>query len=181
MPVLTGPNLYGHSLHHIGYCVDSLEEATERWAKVLGVGPFFHLDMVGLEIEFEGVAASFDHRTCFAAWGPINVELMQPLKAEPAEFATRMGVGSKGPAHYSYMVDDLPAELARMRKLGFDLIQETEMGPVHVVFVDNADLGMCIEIHKRSDFLIGVHDMVADAAVDWDGEDVLRPLQVPES
>lgn len=179
MPVRTGPNLYGHPLHHVAYCVDSLDEATERWAEVFGAGPFFHLGVVSIELEFEGAPATFDHRACFGAWGPINVELIEPLKIEPAEFGVRMGVGRAGPAHYSYLVDDLHAELARLRDFGFELIQESEMGPVHVIFVDNAELDICIELHKRSDFLVGFHDTVSDAAIGWDGKDVLRRLDPP--
>jgi methylmalonyl-CoA epimerase len=99
-------------LHHIGIAVVDLDAAIERYAALFGatVEHRARVDDQGVE------AASL-------RVGPSRVELLAPLGADTpvGRFLAKRGPGMH---HVAFAVDDVAAELARLRASGAQLVDE---------------------------------------------------------
>ncbi len=95
--------------HHIGVAVERLEPAIDRY-RALGLV----LDHVE-EVPAAGV------RAAFMKSDGVPVELIEPLgpSSPVARFLARRGEGLH---HVAFAVADIPAELVRLEKLGFELV-----------------------------------------------------------
>jgi catechol 2,3-dioxygenase-like lactoylglutathione lyase family enzyme len=150
-------------MHHLGYWVDDLSAAIDRWNDDLGVGPFRVHEHITFE-EFVLTADGghdrdvvFDHSAAFAAWGPIVVELGQVHAIDPRlarEYAVRPGAIG----HVSWVVDDLDAESDRLRRLGCRPINTARTGPISVAWHHGGPLfPHPIELHQRNPVIDGMH------------------------
>jgi Glyoxalase/Bleomycin resistance protein/Dioxygenase superfamily len=156
------------SLHHIGYWVDDLDAAMNRWHRDLDVGPFHVIDHVTFE-EFalltpDGAQhddAVFDHAAAFAAWGPLVVELNQ-VHAIDDRLAAALKPAPGTVSHVSWVVPDVKTESARLTRLGCRLINTARSGPVNVAWHDGGPLfGHPVELHQHNDVVDGMHARLA--------------------
>jgi methylmalonyl-CoA/ethylmalonyl-CoA epimerase len=101
------------ALHHVGVAVADLDEAVERYARLLGA----RVEATE-RVEEQGVQAAG------LLVGEGRVELLAPLEPDTpvGRFLERRGPGMH---HLAYAVDDVVAELARLREDGAQLIDET--------------------------------------------------------
>jgi len=99
-------------LHHVGIAVDDLDAAVATYTTLLGA-QLEHRERV----EDQGVEAAS------LSVGDSRVELLAPLGADTpvGRFLARRGPGLH---HVAFEVDDLAAELARLRADGTQLIDE---------------------------------------------------------
>jgi methylmalonyl-CoA/ethylmalonyl-CoA epimerase len=128
-------------IHHLGVAVEDLDEAVSTYER------FFGAEVTGRATQQEqGVEAVALHV------GSGHVELMAPLGPDTpvGKFLARRGPGMH---HVAYEVDDLPAELARLRAEGAELIDaEPRAGlfGTEVAFVHpNAVHGVLSELVAR--------------------------------
>ena len=100
------------SVHHIGIAVDDLDAAIERYAALFG-GSLEHRERV----EDQGVEAAS------LRVGSSRVELLAPLGPDTpvGRFLAKRGPGMH---HVAFEVDDVAAELGRLRADGVHLIDE---------------------------------------------------------
>lgn len=100
-------------IEHIGIAVKDLESANELYTRLLGVAPYKQEI-----VESEGV------NTSFFLTGGNKIELLQGVKEGNAisSFIEKRGEGIH---HIAFHVDDIEAEMARLKKEGFRLINET--------------------------------------------------------
>lgn len=100
-------------IEHIGIAVTNLEASNQLFAKLLGVPPY-KME----EVASEGV------RTSFFESGPNKVELLEATSADSpiAKFLEKRGEGIH---HIAFAVEDIVSELARLKKEGFQLLNET--------------------------------------------------------
>jgi catechol 2,3-dioxygenase-like lactoylglutathione lyase family enzyme len=169
------------ALHHVGYWVDDLDAAQQRWHQHLGIGPFQVIEHVPFE-EFVLVVDGhrdddvvFDHSAAFAAWGPVVVELGQ-VHAIDDRLAAAYGIASAAyginPAatcanpgavsHVSWVVPDITQESARLARLGCRLINTARSGPISVAWHHGGPLfPHPIELHQDNDVIAGMHDRLA--------------------
>ena len=118
--------------HHLGYVVQDLEAAAERFARTVGAGPFLRIDHVPLtDVTYRGEPGRYDHSTAFGQWGPVIVEISQVHDAEPTGLEAFMSA-PRLPAigHVAWLVDDLEAESARLQAAGMPLVHTGRSGPV---------------------------------------------------
>jgi len=104
-------------IEHIGIAVKDLESANEVYSKLLGVGPY-----KSEGVESEGVMTSF-----FQA-GVNKIELLAATNSDSAiaKFIEKKGEGIH---HIAFHVDDIYAEMSRLRLEGFVLLNdEPKMG-----------------------------------------------------
>lgn len=99
-------------IEHIGIAVSDIEAANSLYTKLLGVDPYKQEI-----VESEGVITSF-----FMA-GPNKVELLQGIRDGNAitSFIDKKGQGIH---HIAFEVQDILAEMERLKKEGFVLIND---------------------------------------------------------
>lgn len=99
-------------VEHIGIAVKSLEVSNLVYEKLLGVAPYKEETVIS-----EGV------RTSFFKVGPNKIELLESSSEDGpiAKFLTKKGEGIH---HIAFAVDDIVAELARLKKEGFVILNE---------------------------------------------------------
>src|SRR5690606_9506136 len=97
---------------HIGIAVKNLEESNILFSKLFGV-PHYKTE----EVTSEGVLTSF-----FQA-GPNKIELLQATTDESpiAKFIEKKGEGIH---HIAFDVDDIEAEINRLKNEGFTVLNE---------------------------------------------------------
>jgi methylmalonyl-CoA/ethylmalonyl-CoA epimerase len=100
-------------IEHIGIAVKNLEVSKDLYEKLLGVAPYKEEEVLS-----EGVKTSF-----FKA-GPNKIELLESTTADGpiAKFLEKKGEGIH---HIAFEVDDIVAELIRLKQEGFIILNET--------------------------------------------------------
>ena len=104
-------------IEHIGIAVKDLETSNALFSKLLGTEPY----------KIEEVASE-RVRTSFFRSGPNKIELLEAMDASSpiAKFLDKKGEGIH---HIAFAVDDIDAELNRLKNEGFKLIhQEAKNG-----------------------------------------------------
>jgi methylmalonyl-CoA/ethylmalonyl-CoA epimerase len=99
-------------IEHLGIAVKDIEKSNDLFTKILGTGPY-----KSEAVESEGVITSF-----FKA-GENKIELLQSTKPDSAieKFIEKKGEGIH---HIAFDVEDIYAEIARLKKEGFQMIHE---------------------------------------------------------
>ncbi len=117
-------------LEHIGIAVQSLGVSDELFAKLLGKESYKQES-----VEREGVVTSF-----YAA-GESKIELLEASKEESpiAKFIDKKGEGIH---HLAFGVEDIRAEVERLKKEGFQFISEEPK--------EGADNKLVVFLHPKS-------------------------------
>ena len=165
-------------VHHVGYVVEDLSAAAERFADTVGAGPFLHLGHVPIaDATHRGRPAVYDHETAFGQWGAVVVELSVIHAADPPELGSFMGAG-RTPAvgHIGYHVPDLEAETEALLTRGHTLVHTGGAGPVRAHWFDGGALfDHPIEVLRTCPEILGLYAAVHAASLGWDGAEPLRP------
>ena len=103
-------------LEHLGIAVADLEAAEKIFSDVLGAAPYKRE-----EVEDEGVLTSFLRA------GESKVELLAST-TEDGPIARHLDRRGPGLHHVAFFVDDLPAELDRLQRLGYRVISGPKPG-----------------------------------------------------
>lgn len=99
-------------IEHIGIAVKNIGESTALFEKLLGVGPY-----KTEEVPSEGV------RTTIFNTGPNKIELLEALSEDSpiAKFLEKRG---EGVHHIAFSVEDIEAEVIRLKAEGFKVLNE---------------------------------------------------------
>ncbi|WP_282165636.1 methylmalonyl-CoA epimerase [Cellulophaga baltica] len=99
-------------IEHIGIAVNSLETSNDLFEKLLGVAPYKEEEVLS-----EGVKTSFFKN------GPNKIELLEATSIDGpiAKFLEKKG---EGVHHIAFAVDDIVAEIARLKAEGFTILNE---------------------------------------------------------
>lgn len=100
------------TIEHLGIAVKNLEEGEHLYSKILNTTPYKRE-----EVESEGVITSF-----FQA-GEGKIELLMPTH-ENSAIAKHLEKRGEGIHHIAFGVEDIKAEMERLKKEGFRLIHE---------------------------------------------------------
>ncbi|MDG1962567.1 MAG: methylmalonyl-CoA epimerase [Flavobacteriaceae bacterium] len=117
-------------IEHIGIAVADLAQATPLYEALLGT-PCYKTELV----------ASEHVRTAFFKMGDQKIELLEASKPEGAiaKFVAKKG---EGVHHIAFAVEDINQEVQRLKKLGFQVINETPKA--------GADNKMVVFLHPKS-------------------------------
>ncbi len=102
-----------NKIEHIGIAVKNLEESNDLFSKLFGQ-PHYKIE----EVESEGV------KTSFFNVGTNKIELLEATKEDSpiAKFIEKKGEGIH---HIAFDVDDIEAEIKRLKNEGFIVLNET--------------------------------------------------------
>lgn len=117
-------------IEHIGIAVQDLDESNALFAKLLG-RKHFKSEMV------EGEAVE----TSFFQVGETKVELLQATRPESA-IAKYLEKKSPGVHHIAFDVEDIDAEVKRLKSEGFEILNEIPK--------EGADNKLVVFLHPRS-------------------------------
>ena len=100
-------------IEHIGIAVKNIENATKIYTSLLGSSPY-KME----EVKSEGV------KTSFFKTGDSKIELLEATNPDSpiAKFIEKRG---EGVHHIAFAVDDIESEIARLKKEGFIVLNET--------------------------------------------------------
>lgn len=99
-------------IEHLGIAVRDLEKAEETYSRLLGVAPYKRE-----AVEREGVVTSF-----FQV-GPNKIELLESTTPE-GPIAKAIEKRGEGIHHVAFEVEDIRAEMARLKAEGFQLLSD---------------------------------------------------------
>jgi hypothetical protein len=86
-------------------------------------------------------------------------------------------IGHDRVGHVSWVVDDLAAEIGRLRAAGCRLIHTAVSGPIEVAWLDGGSLfPHPIEVHRAGPAILGMHGRLSALAQGWDGRVMMRPM-----
>ncbi len=99
-------------LTHIGIAVKSIDKSSELFSKLFGIKQGHSEEVNDQKV-----------RAAFFKIGESGIELLEPTGPDStiARFIEKKG---EGVHHLSFEVDDIDAEIARLRKAGFQMIDE---------------------------------------------------------
>ncbi|KPQ19099.1 MAG: methylmalonyl-CoA epimerase Epi [Algoriphagus marincola HL-49] len=117
-------------IEHIGIAVSDLEKSNELFHKLLGKS-HFKTEMV----QGEGV------ETSFFQVGETKVELLQATRPD-SPIAKYLERKSEGIHHIAFDVEDIHAEVERLKGEGFEILNETPK--------EGADNKLVVFLHPRS-------------------------------
>lgn len=117
-------------IEHIGIAVSDLEKSNRLFERLLGKSPF-KTELV------EGEAVE----TSFFQVGETKVELLQATRPD-SPIAKYLAKKSEGIHHIAFEVEDLQAEVHRLKEAGFEILNEIPK--------QGADNKLVVFLHPRS-------------------------------
>lgn len=117
-------------IEHIGIAVSDLEKSNELFTRLLGKAHFKTEIVAG-----EGV------ETSFFQVGETKVELLQATRPD-SPIAKYLEKKSEGVHHIAFDVEDIHAEVARLKAEGFEILNENPK--------EGADNKLVVFLHPRS-------------------------------
>ncbi len=158
----------------MGFVVDDLAVAAERWTTVHGVGPFYFQGPFEIPMTYRGERTAVNFEIATSQAGPVEIELLKQHCDRPSilrELAVR---GSSGFHQVCTVTHDYDGRCAHLAGLGYQLAGEITGGMRIAYFDTFDDFGFYTEIVEHSPgFLDGI-GAVAAACASWDGTDPLR-------
>ena len=172
-------------IRQIGYVVKDLRTALDHWTRVLGVGPFFHIERVkASDSKCRGVPTDAEFTIALGNSGDMQIELMQPLDEHPSIFREFLDSGREGMQHVAFWYDTpakMDAIVAHAQARGYEIGQTGYFGE-HGRFaflMTEAHTGTVIELSEVVAWKAELFRTVAEAARDWDGTDPVRAMKRP--
>ncbi len=145
-----------NGIAQVAILVEDLDQAVEAYWKNFGIGPW-HFYTYGKplvkEMSYHGQPAEYKMRVALSYFGPMRVELIQPLEGDTiyADFIREHGYGVH---HFGILVDDMQAAIAKAEASGFPMIMDGSGfgadGDGHYAYLDTeARLGVTLELIER--------------------------------
>ncbi len=140
----------------VAILVPNLEAAIAHYHRDFGIGPW-HIYTYGKplvsEMTYQGQPADYRMKIGLSYFGPMRIELIQPLSGESvyADFIAEHGYGVH---HFGLLVDDMPSALAEAQAAGYEMLMDgAGFGPDgdgHYAYLDTEEkLGVTLELISR--------------------------------
>jgi methylmalonyl-CoA/ethylmalonyl-CoA epimerase len=110
-----------HRIDQIGFLVDDLDAAIERWIRHSGVGPWTVFRNVVLDGHYRGTPTRIGMDVALGYQGAIQIELIAITDEAPSPYRAVDGRRLRGLHHLARIVDDLDAAVADAQARGLVL------------------------------------------------------------
>ena len=161
----------------LGFCVDDLLGAAERWVRVYGVGPFHVLPRGKATSLYRGVESQVDLQVAVAQAGPVQVELMQQFCDSPSVYRELFAASETGLHQLCTITRDFDGKKLHLEGLGYPQVSELDTGSGRVAFYDTVgDFGFFTEVAEYSSTFLGHVAKISETCASWDGSDPIRLL-----
>ena len=137
----------------IGVVVKDLQKAIEAYTKLLQWGPF---EVIEREYDesastYRGKPGNFKYRIGYTQLGPIQLEMIQPLRGRTIydEFLETRGEGLH---HFGIIIDRIEERVAAMKQMGIEVLQSGRRPGRKYAYMDTEPLiGIIIELRQKTD------------------------------
>lgn len=137
------------AMSQIGVVVKDLNRTIEYYEKVLGLGPFVEPEITYSDRFYRGKPANFFFRMGFCSLGPVELEIIEPVKA-PTIYHDFLKEKGEGIHHIGFDVQDMDDKIKLSQKLGIAVLQIGRTPVGGFVYLDTAKIGgMIIELIQR--------------------------------
>ena len=141
----------------IAILVPDLMAAINHYHYDFGIGPwhiYTYAQPLVNQMTYHGKPADYAMKIGLSYFGPMRIELIQPLSGESiyADFIKEHGYGVH---HFGLLVDDMPSALDLAQEAGYEMIMDGSGfgldGDGHYAYLDTEEkLGVTLELIERS-------------------------------
>lgn len=145
-------NLGSTTIAQIAIVVRDIEEASKRWAEILGMPvPNIIITQPGEEVHmtYRGQPSNAQAKLAFFNLGQVQLELIEPI-GEPSTWKEALDQNGEAVHHIAFWVEDMQASVDFLKQHGIPMIQRGDMGEGQYAYFDAQDkLGVQIELLER--------------------------------
>lgn len=145
-------NLGSTTIAQIAIVVRDIEEASKRWAEILGMPvPNIIITQPGEEVHmtYRGQPSNAQAKLAFFNLGQVQLELIEPI-GEPSTWKEALDQNGEAVHHIAFWVEDMQASVDFLKQHGIPMIQRGNMGEGQYAYFDAQDkLGVQIELLER--------------------------------
>lgn len=167
-------------MFQLGFVVDDLLDAAQRWVEAFGVGPFHIMPRVRSECRYRGVEAAVDMDIGVAQAGPVQIELIQDYTDGPSVFRDLRNLydfNKTGFHQICTVTRDYDDKKAHYGNLGYELACEFTSPGQRVAFFDTIeDFGFFTEVAEEKASFHTNLSKISQTCAEWDGSDPIRIL-----
>ncbi|WP_156680855.1 VOC family protein [Sphingomonas profundi] len=140
------------------YFVNSVEEASAKWARDFGAGPFFVVRNQGTEeFSYRGTPIEAEVNYAFGYLGEMMIQFIDQNNDTPSIYRDMFARGQEGFHHIAYLVSDFAAERQRLLDAGYDLATELKVDGVNAAYFDTRETNhIFTEIHGDPPHMLGL-------------------------
>jgi hypothetical protein len=171
---------FGQRIEQVCYVVNDVRKAAIEHSRLFGSGPFFVIDRMRVESWHRGRSTVFEPNVALGQSGDVMIELLSETSNTPSIINDLYpyGSGKEGIHHLCYHIDNLQNSVEAFEKSGFHVAFKTRFGGTDCVIIDTHKIfGHYVELYERTEVMKHLYGAVRDAAVDFDGSNLLRPLE----
>ena len=137
----------------IGVVVRDLQKAIDAYTKLFQWGPFEVIEREYTESTstYRGKPGNFKYRIGYTQLGPIQLEMIQPLRGKTI-YDEFLGTRGEGFHHFGIMIDCIEERVEAMKQLGIDVLQSGRRPGRKYAYMDTEPLaGIMIELRQKTD------------------------------
>lgn len=166
------------SVFQNAWVVNDLTAAMNKWISFYGVGPFYVLDRLDLTgTRYRGKESELVLSVGLAQAGPVQIELIYQHNKGPSVYRDLVPEGGTGFHHVCIYSHDYPADRRYFEAAGYETAMEggsPDGSLIFAYFDTRKDFDVFTEVITPAPGIMARNEMVAKAAVDWDGTDPIR-------
>ena len=159
------------------WAVNDIEAACMKWVKEMGVGPFFlneYPNGTFSEVTYRGEPAELSMKVAIAQAGPVQIELIEPM-TETCAYRDIVPKGKEGFHHMCVWTLDFKADSSYFENLGYAAANTGRIRDNDFAYFDTRPLmGCMLEVITKNPQTQDRFAMIAEAAVNWDGQNPIR-------
>lgn len=161
----------------LGFLVDDLLGAAQRWVDTFGVGPFHVMPRADAPFRYRGTDSRLDQQIAVAQAGPVQIELLQQFCDRPSIYRDFFGKGETGLHQLCTVTPDYEGKRVHYERLGHAQIGELAAGGLRIAYYDTfAAFGFVSEVVEANAPFLAQLAEIARTAASWDGSDPIRLL-----
>jgi catechol 2,3-dioxygenase-like lactoylglutathione lyase family enzyme len=158
----------------IGYIVNELETAAQKWTDTIGIGPWRIFEHAPFDsFDYNGEPSDVDVGIALAFSGDVQIELIQQHNAAPSMYRELLDTYGEGAQHICFYPDDYNAAVAAATDAGMSIGQEGVIWGVQFAYL-RGDAGRIIELAQLPDEMRTGRQRGIDEAASWDGTNPIR-------
>lgn len=170
-------------IRQLGFLTRDIHAAMEFYSNSLRIGPWFFGEAKFESLEYLGKPTAPALSFAVAAWGGLQIELMEPHGEGPSAVHAWMHreYTQALQHHVAVWPEDLDTALAAATAGGFEIVQDGTTAAGRFLYLINPANPECIlEMIHATPPRRAFNQHVVDASVAWDGSRPVRPFGIIE-